>query len=50
MKIINICFVYIGGEIMARKTEKTSRKLKRTECGSDNGRKCRKNSTTKDCH
>lgn len=34
---------------MARKKE-TTRKSRRTECGSDNGRKCRKSSTTKDCN
>ena len=45
-----MCFVYIGGEIMARKTVKNTRKSRRTECGSDNSRKCRKTSTTKDCN
>lgn len=49
-KKYNMCFVYIGGEIMARKKEKLSRKSRRTECGADNSRKCNKTSRTKDCN
>ena len=35
---------------MARKTEKNTRKSRRTECGADNGRKCNKTTKTKDCN